>query len=177
MTLVRPAGPDDAAAVAAVYAPLVRASYATFEQVPPTPEQVAARMTSEPRLPWLVATDGDAVLGFAYAGRHQERAAYRWSVNVSVYLHDDARGRGVGRALYDRLLPELTATGLRRAFALIALPNPTSVALHESSGFTPCGLLPAVGHKLGAWRDVAYYTVALADDDGAAPTEPRPWLP
>ena len=103
--MIRPATAQDAAAVAAVYAPYVLGSVATFEVVPPTEAEVAARMATG--LPWLVA-DVDGVVGYAYAGPHHARAGYRWSVTVSVYLDAAHHGRGLGRALYGELLPLLT---------------------------------------------------------------------
>jgi phosphinothricin acetyltransferase len=97
------------------------------------------------------------VAGFAYGGPHRTRAAYRWSVDVTVYVAEQARGHGVGRALYGALLPALAERGFHAAFAGIALPNPGSVALHEAVGFTPLGVYREVGFKLGRWHDVGWW--------------------
>src|ERR1051325_5368850 len=100
--------------------------------------------------PWLVEADAaGGVAGFAYASRHRERAAYRWSVDTSIYVAAEARRRGVGRRLYSVLFALLRRQGFRAAHAGITLPNPASVALHESMGFLPVGVSRAVGFKLG----------------------------
>lgn len=166
---VRRAGPEDAAAVAEVYGPWVTGSVVSFETEPPDAEQVRARMAAEPLLPWYVATRPSGVVGYAYAAQHRARPAYRWSVDVSVYLAEDERGRGTGRALYDVLLPALRDLGHVRAMAGITLPNPASVALHEAVGFVPVGVFEAVGFKHGAWHDVGWWQLALAEP----PVRPR----
>ena len=158
---MRPAVPTDAAAIAAVYAPYVLASVASFEDVPPSPSGMAERMANG--LPWLVACRGADVVGFASAGPHNARAAYRWSVNVSVYLDAAVVGRGVGRMLYDVLLAELRTAGVVNAYAGITLPNVASVALHESLGFSKVGHYPHVGFKHGAWHDVGWWGLRLVD--------------
>jgi phosphinothricin acetyltransferase len=160
--------PADGAAIAAVYAPHVRDGYATFEVEAPDAAAMAERMAGG--LPWFVAEDGGSVLGYAYAAPFNERAAYRWSVATSVYLADGAGGRGIGGALYARLLGDLAALGYVSAFAGIALPNPASVALHERLGFTPVGVFRSAGFKAGAWHDVGWWQRPLADP----PPEPAP---
>jgi phosphinothricin acetyltransferase len=130
--------------------------------------------TTLARHPWLVADD-DGVLGYAYATQHRSRAAYDWSVDVSVYLAPPARGRGLGRALYTALLDLLAVQGHANAFAGIALPNPASVALHETLGFTPVGVYRAVGWKLGSWHDVGWWQRRLSSSD--APPRPLVALP
>ncbi len=176
ITIVRPADPDgDAVAVAAIYRPAVLASIATFEEVPPEAAEMANRMrTTVARMPWLVATEGSGeVIGYAYAGPHHARAGYRWSVNISVYVAEAARRRGVGRALYDGLLPILRRQEFVNVYAGVALPNPASVALHEGIGMRHVATYPRVGYKFGAWRDVAWYGLRLADP-ADPPPEPIP---
>ena len=158
---VRPAVAADADRIAAVYAPYVLDSVASFEDVAPTAEQMRARMVGGP---WLVAGTGEDVVGFAYAGPHQARPAYRWSVNVSVYVAANAVGRGVGRALYDVLLADLRAAGVVNAYAGITLPNVASIALHEAVGFTKVAHYPHVGFKHGAWHDVGWWALGLVDE-------------
>ncbi|RZS80107.1 phosphinothricin acetyltransferase [Motilibacter rhizosphaerae] len=133
-------------------------------------------MTAEPRLPWLVAEREGEVVGFAYAAAHRARAAYRWSVDVSVYLHDSERRRGTGRALYTRLLPEVRALRYVSVYAGIALPNPGSVGLHESFGFVPVGVYRNVGWKHGQWRDVGWWQL-VPEDPPVEPAEPLAWTP
>jgi phosphinothricin acetyltransferase len=169
---VRLADPvTDADAVAAIYRPAVLSSIATFEEVPPDAAEMADRMRSTlARTPWLVAIDdAGAVLGYAYAGPHHARAGYRWSVNISVYVAEAARGRRVGRALYDALLPIVRRQRFVNVYAGVALPNPASVALHEGIGMRHIATYPRVGYKFGAWRDVAWYGLRLTE-----PPDPPP---
>jgi L-amino acid N-acyltransferase YncA len=172
---VRVAERADAVAIAAIYAPIVRDTAISFETEPPTLEAMAARIEATlPTHPWLVAVRDGVVVGYAYAGEHAQRGAYRWSVNVSAYLAEAARGQGVGRRLYGMLIPTLRAQGFRSAFAGIALPNAASVGLHEAVGFEPLGVYKQVGFKLGKWRDVGYWRLSLTNAEGA-PAEPTPF--
>jgi L-amino acid N-acyltransferase YncA len=124
-------------------------------------------------VPWLVDQDpGGGALGYAYASKHRERAAYRWSVDVAVYVGADQRGKGVGRALYTSLFALLRLQGFCAAHAGIALPNLASVTLHERMGFAPVGIYRAVGYTLGAWRDVGWWQLDLRDRD-VPPSPPR----
>ena len=173
---VRDARPEDADVLAAIYRPYVEGSAVSFEDVAPAAADMAARMQAQPRLPWLVAQDEAAgVVGYAYATRHRDRAAYRWAVDCSVYLRPDVRRRGTGRLLYASLLPLLQDLGYRRVHAGIALPNPGSVGLHEAMGFSLVGIYPRVGYKLGSWHDVGWWQLSLGPDD--LPVEPVPWSP
>jgi len=169
--MIRAAVVGDAEAIAAVYAPYVLESVATFEEVPPTAAHLAERMASG--LPWLVAA-ADGVVGYAYAAQHGQRVGYRWSVDVSVYLAPSARGRGIGTALYDELLPLVARLGYVSAYAGIALPNDASVRLHERTGFVPVGVYRDVGFKHGRWLDVGWWQKRLVDLP-ADPPEPKPW--
>ncbi len=174
---IRPATVDDAGAVADIYAPIVARTAISFEVDPPPAAEMARRIVeTTARLPWLVADAGGVIAGYAYASPHRSRAAYRWAVDVSVYIHDAWRGRGVGRLVYRRLVTELVNLGYVAAYAGIALPNAASVALHEALGFEPIGVYPAVGFKLGAWHDVGWWRLALAEPP-AHPTDPLVWQP
>ena len=126
--------------------------YQAFEETPPDAAVMAGRMLDQPRLPWLVATRGDDVVGYAYASRHRARRAYRWSVEVSVYLREREQGRGTGRALYAELLGEVRSLGYAMALADITLPNASSVRLHEAMGFQPIGVFSSVGYKFVGQR-------------------------
>lgn len=174
MPHIRLAHERDAAEIAAIYATSVTSSAISFEIEPPTAEMIAERIAHIiPTYPWLVSEDAGAVVGYAYASQHRARAAYQWSVDVSVYIHEDWRGQGIGRALYMTLFAVLRAQGFANAYAGITLPNPGSVALHEAMGMTPVGVYRHVGYKLGAWHDVGWWEGAL----GSPPAEPAPPQP
>lgn len=173
--IVRPARPEDAEACRAIYAPIVADTVISFETEPPDAAEMAARIARILRThPWLVAERDGAVIGYAYASLHRDRAAYRWSVDVTAYVAEAARGSGVGRALYDRLIRVLRRQGYRAAFAGVTLPNPASVALHEAVGFKPVGVYPHVGYKHGRWRDTGWWGLVL-DSSEAEPREPIPF--
>lgn len=160
---VRAAKPDDAEAIAAIYARIVASTTISFELEPPSVDEMRGRIENTLKtLPWLVSLDGsDQVNGYAYASKHRERAAYQWSVDVTVYVRDDSRGQGVGRALYEVLFSRLAEQGFFQAFAGIALPNSGSIALHEAMGFKSIGVYRNVGFKLGQWRDVSWWQKEL----------------
>jgi len=171
---IRMAGVGDAAAIADIYRPNVTDAVTSFEVAPPNAAEMARRIDAVLALaPWLVALDdaGDPI-GYAYASRHAERAAYQWSVNVAVYVHEGHHRRGLGRGLYEALFPLLRLQGFYVAHAGVTLPNPASVGLHESFGFRPVGVYPAVGWKFGAWRDVGWWHLPLQE----RPETPAPPL-
>jgi L-amino acid N-acyltransferase YncA len=175
---LRAATPDDAAAIAEIYAPFVTGSCVSFETDPPAAEAMRARIEAGDGLyPWLVgvAEDG-SLLGYAYAARFRERPAYRFSVETSVYLRAGASGRGLGRRLYEPLLAILEERGFTQAIAAVTLPNAASVRLHERLGFERAGTYRKVGWKFGAWHDVGLWQRALASA-GTPPTEPALPLP
>jgi len=160
---IRTAAPDDAHAIAAIYAPIVRDTAISFELTEPTVDEMRNRLlTTLKTLPWLVSVDAAGeVVGYAYASRHRERPAYQWSVDTTAYVRADRRGQGIGKALYAALFDELVALGYFQAFAGIALPNAASIALHESVGFAPLGIYRNVGFKRGTWHDVGWWQRAL----------------
>lgn len=163
---IRPAGCDDAAAIARIYGHYVETSTFTFEEIAPTPQQIAERLAGivTRGLPWLVAEMNGSVLGYAYAAPWRERSAYRYAVEVSAYVAPDQLGCGTGSALYAQLLPELQALGLHTALAVVPLPNPASVALYEKLGFVQVAQLSEVGFKFGRWVDVAYWQLVLVNN-------------
>ncbi len=172
LATIRLATSEDAAAIAAIYAPFCTDSIVSFEETAPTAEEIAARVAKvAARYPYLVLDDGGTVAGYAYATTHRERAAYRWTVEVTVYVRPDYHRRGVGRALYTALLALLTRQGYHLAVGGVTLPNPGSEGLHEAMGFVEVGVYRHVGHKLGAWRDVRWYQRPLSKG------EPVPVLP
>lgn len=175
MPTLRLATPDDGAAVAAIYAPFVRQTAVSFEADPPDAAEMAARIAATlPQHPWIVYEDGGRVLGYAYAGPHRTRAAYVWSVESSVYLADEARGRGVGRALYTALFEILRAQGYANAYAGVTLPNEASLGLHRAFGFETVGVFRRIGFKLGAWHDVWWGALDLMPERVGEPGEPVP---
>lgn len=147
--------PEDAPAIQAIYARVVTDTASSFEEMPPTAEEIGQRIAATLRAyPYLVAVREGQVVGYAYASQHRARAAYRWAVDVTVYIAQSERRTGVGRSLYEALLPILARQGYRSAYAGISQPNPGSVGLHERLGFRHIGTYPKVGYKLGQWHDV-----------------------
>ena len=172
---VRAARPDDAAAIAAIYAPYVTGSSVSFETEAPDAAEIARRMAEGvDHYPWLIACEEDgAVVGYAYACAFRSRPAYRFSVETTVYVAGDAQRRGVGGTLYGALLPVLEAQGYAQAIAAITLPNPASVKLHEQLGYRRVGTYEEVGFKQGGWHSVGLWQRALAPPV-AMPAEPKP---
>ena len=165
---IRLAQERDAEAIQRIYAPFVLHTAVSFETEPPGVDEMRSRILKIlARLPWLVCEWNGGVIGYAYASPHRERAAYGWSVDVTVYAHEDYRRYGVGRALYTSLFAVLRLQGFYNACAGITLPNPGSVGLHEAMGFQPVGVYHAVGYKLGRWHDVGWWQLALRDHSTA----------
>jgi phosphinothricin acetyltransferase len=172
MSELRDATEADAAAIAAVYAPYCRSTPISFEVEAPSAEEMRERIAKVlPLYPWLVCEIDGCVVGYAYAARHRERAAYRWGVDVAVYLEGNCHRRGIGRALYSALLPMLVAQGYYTAYAGVTLPNEASVGLHRAMGFEPVGVYHRVGYKTGAWHDVVWLEKFLQPQQGE-PAEP-----
>jgi phosphinothricin acetyltransferase len=173
---IRIATVDDAAAFQAIYAPVVLNTPISFEVEPPSVDEMGQRIARTlAQFPWLVGLDDEGrVNGYVYASRHRDRLAYQWSVDVTAYVREDARGRRVGQRLYRALLPRLAALGYCQAYAGITQPNVASVALHESVGFTPVGLFHNAGFKLGRWHDVGWWECSLAAP-APDPAPPRPF--
>ncbi len=161
---IRAATPADAAELLAIYRPCVERTTVSFETQAPTVEEFAGRIGKAlAGWAWLVAEVDGRCAGYAYATSHRERAAYRWSVETSAYVHGDFHRRGLGRALYEALFPALAARGYCQAFAGIALPNEASLALHRAAGFEPIGVFRRIGFKFGAWQDVAWFQRQLRE--------------
>jgi L-amino acid N-acyltransferase YncA len=175
-TVIRLASERDAEQVAAIYAPNVTDTVISFELEPPSADEMRRRIEGTlRRFPWLVCERRGRVLGYAYAGAHGSRAAYRWSVDVSVYVREEAHRTGVGRALYTSLFAVLKLQGFYNAYAGATLPNPASVGLHEAMGFRPVGVYHGVGYKMGAWHDVRWWHLQLRERD--ADPDPPAELP
>jgi phosphinothricin acetyltransferase len=171
---VRDALPADAAACAAIYAPYVTGTAITFETEPPSEAQMAQRIEAAAQThAWLVLEAAGRVVGYAYGGSFNRRPAYRWSCEVSVYLEPGRRRTGAGRTLYEALFTRLAERGYRTAVAGMTLPNEASEGLHRALGFEPVGTYCRIGHKLGAWHDVAWSQRVLLDGDEVDESKPR----
>lgn len=172
MITIRPARPDDAATIAAIYAPYVLSGTVSFENDAPDARGMRTRMAASDGLyPWLVATTGEAgeeeaILGYAYATMFKDRPAYRWTVETTIYVSGAVQGQGTGQLLYDALLDTLSAQGFVQAIATISLPNDQSIQLHEKVGFRRAGQYREVGFKLGRWLDVGIWQRELNDASG-----------
>jgi L-amino acid N-acyltransferase YncA len=171
----RRATDGDAAAIASIYAPYVRASVVSFETEAPDEAEMRERIAALGDLyPWLVACDEDgSMLGYAYGSAFRTRPAYRFTVETTVYVADGAHRRGIGRLLYRQLLALLEAQGFTQAIGAITIPNEASIRLHELLGFVRAGTYEKVGFKLGEWRSVGLWQRPLAPM-APRPEEPRP---
>ena len=165
---IRNATPQDVDGIVAVYEPMVTETAISFEEAVPSPPEMRRRLDRS--LVWLVAEEGGSVIGYAYAAPFHERSAYRWSAEVSIYLSEGARGRGIGRLLVDKVLARLRDAGFVNAFAGVALPNEPSVRLFESFGFVKIAHQRNVGFKLGRWHDVAWWQLELRPPAVPPPT-------
>ena len=169
---VRAATSADAERCAAIYAPYVTDTAISFELCPPSPADIAERIAAASRgHAWVVLEDRGRVVGYAYGGSFNARAAYRWSCEVSVYVEIGQRRTGAGRALYEDLFGRLATRGFCVAVAGMTLPNDASVGLHRAMGFEPVGRYRRIGYKLGSWHDVAWMQrpLAYASDPPAEP--------
>lgn len=161
-TIIRFATVQDAEQILEIYAPFCGDSHVSFETQAPTIEEIRQRIAKVlQKLPWLVCERNTEVIGYVYAQPHRERAAYQWSVDVSVYIREAERRSGIGRSLYTSLFKILVLQGYYNAYAVVTLPNPASVRLHEVMGFEQIGIYRGVGYKCGAWHDVAWYELSL----------------
>lgn len=174
---IRAATLADAEAIAGIYALYVKETAISFELVPPDAAEMATRIAKIlPTYPWLVCELDGRVIGYAYGSRYAERAAYAWSVTVGIYVARGTHRRGVGRALYAALLATLRLQGYHAVFGGITLPNPSSVGLHEASGFKPVGVYREAGFKFGTWHDVGWWGLTFEVPKGE-PVATRPFTP
>jgi phosphinothricin acetyltransferase len=157
--VVRAVALADASAIARIYNHYVAESIVTFEEVPISTDEAGARITAVgySALPWLVAVDGDAIVGYAYATRWKDRRGYRFSVEVTIYVDPACARRNIGSQLYSALLPQLAGRGVHAALGGIALPNDASIRLHEKFGFRKVAHFTETGMKFGRWIDVGYW--------------------
>jgi L-amino acid N-acyltransferase YncA len=170
---IRPATPADLPDIQAIYAHHVLHGTGTFEEIPPSLEDMTDRMNAGAGRgwAWLVAADATGVLGYAYYAQIRDRSAYRFTAEDSIYVREDVRGQGVGKALVSRLILEAERAGFRQMIAVIGdSENVGSVGMHASLGFHHVGTMRAVGLKFGRWLDTVYMQRALGAGDAALPT-------
>ena len=172
MTLIRPSLDADIAAITAIYSHHVLHGTGTFEIDPPSNEDMLGRRADvlSKGLPWLVAVEGEQVLGYAYCNWFKPRPAYRFSAEDSIYLSPAATGQGLGRGLLAELTAQAERAGVRKLIAVIGdSGNVGSIGVHRAIGFQPVGVLKACGWKFGRWLDVVLMDKALGPGDGSAP--------
>ena len=170
--LIRDAVPADVPAITAIYAHHVLVGTGTFEEQPPPESDMAARIARVQGAgwAWLVAEDEGTVIGYAYFNQFRDRSAYRFSAENSIYVRDDVRGQGVGKALVEVLLACAMECGFRQMLAVIGdSENVGSIGLHVSLGFRQAGVLKAAGLKFGRWVDVVFMQRALGEGDRSSP--------
>ena len=161
--MIRDADEKDFKAIAEIYNHYIRATVVTFEECEIDQSEVSIRINKikSAGLWWLVSEENDQVVGYAYASKWNDRSAYRNTVEASVYLRDGCAGKGRGSMLYEELFNRLKDKGLHTVIGGIALPNPSSVKLHEKFGMNKVAHFKEVGYKLGQWIDVGYWQVQL----------------
>ncbi|MCW8092588.1 GNAT family N-acetyltransferase [Alteromonas sp. ASW11-130] len=162
--MISTASLDDSPAIAKIYNHYIQHSVATFEEFLITPSGIQERMkkVQAANLPWLVAMEDSKIVGYTYASQLKERSAYRFAVEVTVYIDTQARGKGLGTALYLALFEQLKSQGIRSAIGCITLPNEPSVVLHEKLGMQKVGHFSEVGFKFGKWLDVGFWQIHFA---------------
>ncbi|MEO8431467.1 MAG: N-acetyltransferase family protein [Acidobacteriota bacterium] len=162
---IRVAKEADAPAMLEIFRPYVESTSISFETEVPSIEEYTARVRKY-LAGWagvVAEAASGQLLGFAYGSSHRDRAAYKWSVETTVYVALGVQRTGIGRMLYARLIPMLASAGYCNAYAGVALPNRASTGLHEAIGFRAIGTFPRVGYKFGAWRDVEWFHMALRE--------------
>ena len=171
--VIRLATPEDAEAILDIYAKYISETTVSFEVEVPTAEEFRQRMEQiQEHFPWLVCEIDGAVAGYAYASKHAQRAAYRWSADLSVYINEAYHRRHIAAALYAALYAMLREQGYYTVYAGVSTPNPKSEAFHLAQGFSVVGVYPNVGYKLGKWCTLTWYGLPLREYDDT-PQEPK----
>lgn len=171
--VIRLAVPEDAEAILNIYAGYIRNTVITFEVEVPTVEAFQTRMEQiQEQFPWLVCEIDGVIAGYAYASKHAQRAAYRWSADLSVYIDEKYHRRHIAAALYAALYEMLKAQGYYTVYAGVSTPNPKSEAFHLAQGFEVVGVYPNVGYKLGKWCTLTWYGLPLQEYSDT-PQEPK----
>ena len=174
---IREAVLGDAAALLDIYAPYIKDTVITFEYDVPTAEEFAARIGETAALhPYIVCERGGQIVGYAYAHRIRERAAYDWAAELSIYLAPAAQGKGVGTALYQCLIDLLEMQNLRILYGCVTLPNEKSERLHQKLGFSLAGVWHGSGWKFDGWHDVGWFEKRLGGNGSAQPVVSFPQM-
>ena len=172
MQMLRLAKSSDAKAILDIYAPYIKNTSLTFETEVPTEKAFAERIEKYlTKWPWLVCEINGMIAGYAYASLYRERSGYQWSIECSVYIHDNHHQSGIGKALYFSLFEILKRQGFNNVYAVINLPNDKSVAFHEKCGFTHFATYEKVGYKLGQWKNVGWWRLII-NEFGDEPAPP-----
>ena len=172
--IIRPVTTADAEELVSIYAPYVLETAVTYEYEVPSVEEFRGRIENTiKKYPYLAAVEDGIILGYAYASAFHPRAAFRWSAEATVYLKKEVHGRGIGRMLYENLEESLKRQNVQTIIAMIADPNPESVAFHEKLGYQIVGRLANCAYKLGQWRGMFYMEKHIGTYDG----EPEPFRP
>jgi phosphinothricin acetyltransferase len=170
---IRPVQLQDAKSVLDIYRPYIESTAITFETTVPGVEAFADRIKANTeKFPWLIAEEEGAIIGYAYASKHRERAAYQWCVESSVYVMEPYHHTGIANDLYLKLFDILQQSGYINVYAGVTLPNPKSYAFHSKMGFEPIGVYKNIGYKLGKWHNVAWL-VKCINPHSDHPSEPR----
>ncbi len=161
--MITPVTEADAEQICKIYNHYIDTSVISFETKAVSLTQMRERIDhiAQQKLPWLVARHGQTVLGYAYATQWKARAAYRYCVEVTIYLAPETKAKGIGSALYEELFKALNALEVHAVLACIALPNPQSIALHEKFGMRKVAHFEQVGFKFDRWLDVGYWQVNI----------------
>lgn len=171
---MRMAAAEDASQILGIYEPYIKKTVITFEYEVPSLEEFRSRMTGiMGSYPYLVCEADGKILAYAYAHRYKERAAYQWNAELSVYVHEEYTGLGMGRALYHALIEILKCQNVKNAYALVTSPNEKSEALHRAMGFSLEGISRQTGYKMGKWIDVSCFVKNI----GMHEKEPEGILP
>ncbi len=164
--MIRAAELSDAEVLVKIYNPYIKETTVTYEYEEISAEEFRARMEAVmPRYPYIVAEEKGEVLGYAYGSPYHVRAAYQWDCDLSVYVRKDARGKGIGKVLFSKLLDILTKQGYVNAYSFIDSPNPMSEAIHKKFGFAEIGCLHKAGFKFGRWLDMKLWGKRIADPE------------
>jgi len=170
--IIRLAEKRDVPGILEIYSPFVLNTSVTFEEIVPDEDSFWERIQGiMAELPYLVCEINGRIAGYAYASGYRSRASYRWSKEVSVYIHPDYQRKRVAHALYTSLNEMVRYQGIADLLAIITMPNEPSVAFHEQFGYRKCGEFSKVGFKLGQWQNVGWFELFL-QDESQAPKNP-----
>jgi L-amino acid N-acyltransferase YncA len=166
MTEIRLATTNDAAQVREIYSPNILDAAISFETGVPSMEEIQVRIeTILQKYPWIVCVVDDQIVGYVYASKHRDREAYQWSCECTIYMHNDFKGKGIGKELYQLLFKILELQGFKNVYAGITLPNNGSVSIHEKCGFKHFATYENIGYKFGNWHSVGWWKLQINDYD------------